>query len=266
MHKRPCTLAICLLLSVAGKARGFNPTVSLLSTYTATQNGFQSISGAYNLNNQKRSIGLELSHKFYLHQNVFFKTGFRYNRYSVTVNGVNTLPGLAENSYPLIWLREYESFSVPLLLGKDFEWGTRRGDFFVGFSAGGLAFSTLGIGSSLRPKTGSTDTSAMSAEIRDTNASQFPICFFPTLDFGGAVQPFKSLPALRVGAQCAIQLNRTQPYNYSGTVTDLTKGETFDYRFQMAPRFTNISLFVSYTFGKQREFKRKVDKFACPVL
>ncbi len=260
MRKIILSLTILLGSVSAGKAQGFKPTVALLGTFTHTQTNLVAESGTFNVQNQTQSIGLELSHKFYLTNDAFFKTGVRINGYKTTVEALNQFPEAQQAPFSLTWSREYQSFSAPLVFGKDFEVGGRRGDYFVGFSAGVLAFSTLGMGTSSGNDFPYGDT--LQSFVADSVIGRFPIYFLSTFDFGGSIQPFKNAPALRVGAQCAIQLTKTKPYNYSGTATNISQGQTFDYRFSMAPHFTNASLFVSYTFGKPRV--AKINPYECP--
>lgn len=244
-------------------ARVFNPTVSVLATYTATYNHFVIESGIFNSSSRKVNFGFELTNKFYLGGNFFFKTGLRYNQYQTIVNGLNQISVLMDYPYPFSWERRFESAAVPLLAGRDFMAGGRRGNYYLGASIGILMSSYLRTDGSTALKKDPDNTDLILGQTVDTG-KHLPNYFFPTLDFGISYHPLNNIPAFSLGLQCSIQLNQTKPYYHQGIIANYSRGETYSYRISNHQNFINYSLLLSYTFGRVREVKTKGSALDCP--
>ena len=264
MIKKICfPLFFVFCFSYSAHSFTFSPSVSLLGSYTTTNNDAAIRSGLFDIQNRKVNFGLEFTNKFYLSEHYFIRTGLRYNKFKTTINGKNQIPALLDQPSPLYWDRGYRSVTIPI----EFGWGfvTRkgnRGDFYIGLSAGLISTSsaTNGVSSALPRNSNSTDT--LTSMITDN--ADYPASFFSTLDIGGNYQIFTKVPRFSVGFLCSAQLSKAYSSSYHGTVKYGSQGPEFVYDMQNQQRYVNCGLTLSYTFGKQKQSLNKNNKLACP--
>ncbi|WP_276134062.1 hypothetical protein [Polluticoccus soli] len=263
MMFKKIVFAALAVFGLSPVAYSFNPCLSLLGSYTSTKNYNTVNAGAFDIQNRKVNFGVELTHKFYLVDDLFLRTGFRYNTYKTSFYGKNQIPKLYDSPYPLAWKRGYESYAIPVQLGRDIVVNnSNRGDFYVGFSAGIFNPTSAEdrVSSSLPRDLSFADTIMVSS----WDSVNAPSSFFPTIDFGVNYQPFKAAPRFSIGVLCSFQLNKTEPQSFHAVVQNLSTGKEYRYEMEHHQSFINCAVSLSYTFGKPRSIVKKNDRTDCP--
>ncbi|HTM65188.1 MAG TPA: outer membrane beta-barrel protein [Flavipsychrobacter sp.] len=256
------TISLCLCQGLSALAFHFHPKLSILTSYTLTKNYTDIEAGRFDVSNRNLNFGFEFTNKFYVSDNCFIETGFRYGQYKTVISAKNQLADHLDKPYPLSWERRFENLGLPILLGRDFiTKNGRKGDMFIGVSAGILmtSYAKDQVSSSFPKNINNLDT--VRSEISDDG--RLPSFFFPTIDLGANYHPLKSLSRFSVGLLFSIQLNKTGAYSYQGTLRNLSKNEEYIYSLQHSMSFINCMLSLSYTFGKQKSNGKNSHKLDC---
>lgn len=224
-------------------AGAFNPSISLIGSYTYVRDFVTVSSGDVSVNHRNINFGFEFSNEFFLKNDFFLKTGIRYQQYHVTVSAPNPIHSLS-------WGKLYESFAVPILAGKHFyDSKGRMGSVYLGGSFGVITTPFVYSESSYSLTRYGSGASEGIGNSRDSLYPK-PLFFFPTIDVGADYHFFKS-PRLSLGVLLSFQLNHTTSYSCSGSVQETISGEQYSYQIQAAHQFFTGSVLFSYRFGKR---------------
>lgn len=261
--------AIGLFSTSSSYAFRFKPTVSFIGSYTHFQDYSQVSAGIFDIENRNANFGFEFTHKFYVGNQYFLKTGLRYKHYKKVVTSKNQVPEIFDYPASFLWERRYEGVNVPILIGKDFiTKNGRKGDFYIGFSPG-ILMNSYRSGALQGGFIKSADFAPYRRVKRlwDSTATN-PSFFFPLLDVGINYSPIKQLPGFSIGLMCSAQLNKAQYSNHHASFKVLEKGYDFPYEMYTSNRVINASLVLSYTFGsgKSDRSKQNSDGMECPTF
>ena len=255
---------IVLSFQSNASASWFHPQLSILGSYTRTQNYSEINSGAFAIRNRKINFGIECTNKFYFMQSFFIASGIRYNQYRTFINGKNQIEALFDKPYPLRWTKGYESIAIPVFFGKELRSPKKnRMEVYLGVSAGVLmtSLSKDEVESDFARNLNYNDE--ITGEISDTQ-NDLPSFFYMTADIGANYQPVRSIPNFSIGILCSIPLTQTKPYIYHGVITNLTQGTEYVYDMQHHQKSINCALTLSYTFGKHYSAASKTSLLNCP--
>lgn len=248
--------------SAMAQSYWFQPQAAVLGGYTANlKSKMKSINAGYHFHNRSNHFGLELTNLFHLKNHIFIQSGFRYLQYQGAVSDLQSTTNLLPNSIPieLSWI--FESFTVPVLIGKEFEFQNNPHAMvaYAGMSGGILMQSGIGSGGS----------SGESYLVQSEESENFQQSFFLAFEVGTVLAPFSKLPDLSIGLTVSAQLNDNTFYNsYDGVITNLQNNTQFPFSLSIKPQLLSLSLKAAYTFFKQDNRKQRRHKkgnlFSCP--
>lgn len=205
--------------------------------------------GGYN--SSQINFGIEVGNRFFINNSIFVGAGVRYLNYKTALRNIPKLDnGVLLLDHIVLFSRKFESFSIPITIGKNWSLNSNRKlETYVGFSAGLLKTGAL--------RSGSNHTNTLTPTpvrweqgISQVDADAFPAYFISNMEIGLGIQPIKQLPQLIFGLFAQMQLNSiNKQQHYTTYSIDENTSTKYEMLTSYAPgKFNNIGIKLSYNF------------------